>query len=651
MVVKKSDQHQTPATPTAPLFLGIEGGATRTTAILADVEGQLRRRIEAGPGNLRLLSDAQLANLLRQIGAGLPKPIRVAIGMAGARTEADRQRIRAAAVKVWPAIPCYATNDLETALTAAEADAASSAAARVLVLSGTGSCCYGQNLAGDIVKVGGWGHLLGDQGSAYYIGLRALQRTIAEYDGTGVWPPLGQRLLRALELNDPNECIQWVQSAAKNEMAALATVVFEGEKAADRLAKTILTEAADCLVADAVSCARRLAAGKPVLFILAGGVLLKQPTFARRISGALRALWRKATVVPLRREGAWGAVKLAMNQGLALKGMASSPWPSPPGEERGSTRRVSVESESQGGRKSERGFVIHPKSIQAPGAEAAPPTLNLEKSPTEQRHPRSMNLDRLSLSKAIDLMLDEDAKIPKAILVEHRKLERAVRCITRALRQGGRLFYVGAGTSGRLGVLDASECPPTFSVETDMVQGIIAGGQTALWRSMEGAEDDPEAGAEALRFRGVTRKDVVVGIAASGRTPFVWGALQEAKKRGATAILLAFNPYLQVPAGPRPDLIITPDLGPEILTGSTRLKAGTATKLILNIFTTLTMVKLGKVVSNLMVDVKPSNIKLQDRAVRIVRQLAGVEEDAARQALERSGWVVKRALGRIRRDS
>jgi N-acetylmuramic acid 6-phosphate etherase len=211
------------------------------------------------------------------------------------------------------------------------------------------------------------------------------------------------------------------------------------------------------------------------------------------------------------------------------------------------------------------------------------------------------------------------------------------------------LFYVGAGTSGRLGVLDASECPPTFRSSPDLVQGIIAGGQEALWQSGEDAEDDADAGGRAIEFRGVTRRDVVIGIAASGTTPFVWGALRAAKRRGAATVLVCFNPFLKIPRALRPVVVIAPNLGPELLTGSTRLKAGTATKQLLNMFTTLAMVRLGKVRSNLMIDVNPANVKLRDRAVRIVRELTGADYEAAQAALERSGWVVKKAAGRLSR--
>jgi N-acetylmuramic acid 6-phosphate etherase len=219
--------------------------------------------------------------------------------------------------------------------------------------------------------------------------------------------------------------------------------------------------------------------------------------------------------------------------------------------------------------------------------------------------------------------------------------------IARSLAKSGRLIYVGAGTSGRLGVLDASECPPTFRTDPEMVQGIIAGGRTALWRSVEGAEDDFAAGGRAVGLRHAGRGDVVVGIAASGRTPFVWGALAKSAKAGAATVLVTCNPNLKRLRKSVPDVVIAPDTGPEVLTGSTRLKAGTATKLILNILTTLAMTRLGRVVENLMVDLNPSNTKLRGRAVGIVQDLRGVDAAVARAALEQTGWNVKKACARL----
>ncbi|HKS38489.1 MAG TPA: N-acetylmuramic acid 6-phosphate etherase [Verrucomicrobiae bacterium] len=611
----------------APLFLGIEGGGTRTVALLVDAQERLVRRIETGPANLRLLTDDKLVSQLRSLGSRPPEITSVAVGLAGARTEADRERIRRAAGRVWPGIPCHATNDLETALMAAENSAfyvprSVSNTARVLVLSGTGSCCFGRTWNGRTAKVGGWGHVLGDKGSGFEIGLRALKAVVYYYDCDGVWSKLGQRLLRKLQLNEPDDLIGWIQKAGKDEVAALAVEVFGAQAGGDRIAIDILEGAAHGLANDAVACARRLVKSEePVQFVLAGGVLLRQPRFARKVAGLLRKLWPKAVVTPLQRESVWGAVELA-------KQLVGS-----------SRRKKAHFSKSE---------IRNPKS-EINHEPQLPSLESLKLSPTERRNPRSMNLDKLSIADAILLMLGEDKKIPAAILVERKKIERAVNWIVRAFRHGGRLFYVGAGTSGRLGVLDASECPPTFRTPPDLVQGIVAGGRRALWEAVEGAEDDPLAGARVIQFRDAGRKDVVVGIAASGRTPFVWGALGEARKRGAKTVLVCFNPNLEIPRRNRPDLVIAPNVGTELLTGSTRLKSGTATKLILNMFTTLAMVQMGKVVSNLMVDVNPSNVKLRDRAVRIVRDLTGVDDATARQGLENARWIVKDACWRLQR--
>jgi N-acetylmuramic acid 6-phosphate etherase len=247
-------------------------------------------------------------------------------------------------------------------------------------------------------------------------------------------------------------------------------------------------------------------------------------------------------------------------------------------------------------------------------------------------------------------MIREEGRVAPALLRVRKKIERAVLMVVDCFQRGGRLFYVGAGTSGRLGILDASECPPTFRVSPDQLQGIMAGGQKAIWSSIEGAEDNAQAGGAAIKFRGVRRRDLVIGIAASGRTPFVWGALAVAKELGAPTILLCFNPYLKISRVCRPDLVLAANVGPELLTGSTRLKAGTATKITLNILSTLAMVRRGKVMSNLMIDLNASNSKLRERAVRIVQAATGADALAAKAALEKSHWVVKTACQTVKKQ-
>ena len=255
----------------------------------------------------------------------------------------------------------------------------------------------------------------------------------------------------------------------------------------------------------------------------------------------------------------------------------------------------------------------------------------------------------MSVEEMIGLMFTEHNSIPAKLRPHGAAIADLVRQVARALRRGGRVFYVGAGTSGRLGVLDASECPPTFSTDPELVQGIVAGGHEALWKSLEGAEDDAVAGRREVVSRKVGRSDVVIGIAASGTTPFVWGALGAAKRRGAITALICFNPHLSIPTAIKPKVVLAPNLGPEMLTGSTRLKAGTATKLLLNIISTLAMVRLGKVMGNFMIDVAASNTKLRERAVRMVAELTDSERTVAQEALRSERWRVRDAVRRLGR--
>ncbi len=261
---------------------------------------------------------------------------------------------------------------------------------------------------------------------------------------------------------------------------------------------------------------------------------------------------------------------------------------------------------------------------------------------TEQRNPASERIDNLPTEDMLRVMNDEDSRVPLAVRKAIPQIARAVEAITAAFRSGGRLFYIGAGTSGRLGVLDASECPPTFSVPATMVQGIIAGGEAALSRATEASEDDPASGADDLLARGFASADVLCGIAASGRTPYVLGAVRQARALGAVTIGVSCVPSSQLTEEAAIGIEVI--AGPEIITGSTRMKAGTATKLVLNMLTTGTMIRLGYVYGNLMVNVQPRNEKLRDRARRIVRDATGVDEARAAELLDGSGGNVRTAI-------
>jgi len=261
---------------------------------------------------------------------------------------------------------------------------------------------------------------------------------------------------------------------------------------------------------------------------------------------------------------------------------------------------------------------------------------------TELRLPESMNLDAMSAEEAVALMNAQDAKAVAAVGVEKANIAAAVELVVKAIEAGGRLMYVGAGTSGRLGVLDAAECPPTFRTDPNLVQGLIAGGESAMFKAKEGAEDSAEEGGALMDAKEAGPNDVVMGIAAGGTTPFVHGALRRAAERGAKTVFLSC--VQPVTNEPKVDVVIRPLTGPEVVTGSTRLKAGTATKLVLNTITTVAMVRMNKVYENLMVDLRATNTKLWDRGARIIATLTGLPKEDAMALLKESGGHVKVAI-------
>lgn len=559
-------------------FLDIEGGGTRTIALLAGSRGQILKRLELGPLNLKLSSDADILRRLHQIRRSIiHHPSSLSVCVAGCRTGADRARARALAESVWPRARVFVGSDLDSGFAAAFGPHDTG----ILVISGTGSCVYGRNGARS-ARVGGWGHLLGDHASGYWIALTGLRNAIRDYDRNGKISPALRQALARLCLNAPEQLIDWIASAKKDEIAVLASIFLHKNAG-------LLLQAASFLAMDCAAVARKLHLDAPMV-ALAGGALQNNRDLRKWVTHRIRTMLPGARIFQLKHESACGTLLLA-----GAEEIASLP-----------TSRI-----------------VHPSSLPA----------------TEQRNPRTMDLDKGSVSQLIDTMLAEEARVIPALRKNKPVIERAIKTIVSAFKRGGRLFYVGAGTSGRLGVLDASECPPTFSTNPEMVQAIIAGGATALHTAVEGVEDDAGAGVDAVRSRGVGKRDVVVGITASGSTPFVLGALDEAKRRGARTFLLSFSKPVTNRHSP-----ITILTGPEALTGSTRLKAGTATKLVLNMWTTISMIRLGKVKSNLMVDVKATNNKLRSRACRIVAILKGCSEEEARQLLVRTHWNVKKAL-------
>src|SRR5206468_3876038 len=481
----------------------------------------------------------------------------------------------------------------------------------IVVSAGSGSSVTGRR--GDrIENAGGWGHILGDTGGGYFLSIQALRLLLREYDLHRGEMQFTAKVLHALSLNNLDEVVRWVQTADKMEIAMLTPVVFEAAASGDARVTEIVENGAQALSEYTEAVASRLHLLAPKVVLL-GGLFHRDSIYTHAFRRRLKKNLPDARVAIAERTPELGAAWLAAE--LSDHVVFQSKLP---------------ESEID----------------------------NLAAVLTEQRNPRSENLEELSPRALVELFVEEEKSVQDALRGAIADLARAIEIVTESLRNGGRLFYVGAGSSGRIGVLDASEIPPTFGASPTLVQGVIAGGVTALYRSVEGAEDERSAGALALQERRINSSDIVIGITASGRTPFVLGALDHATSLGAKTILLTCNPAAVVApkafgaaAGTAAyttiDLVIALAVGPEVLTGSTRLKAGTATKAALNIISTGAMVALGKVRGNLMSDLHTTSAKLRDRAVRVVANLAQCNYDSARRQLEASDWNLRAVVEKL----
>ena len=586
-------------------ILGIEGGGTKTAWVLVepvvptgrDDPGWEFHVIDQGklpPSNFRLTTPERL----RVIFAELPKQIdRAGVFLAGCATEEDRRSLKQICLEIWPNAKIITGSDRDSGLAGAldHGDG-------IVVNAGSGSSVTGRR-GERIERAGGWGHILGDAGGGYFLSIQALRLILREHDLHCGEIGFAAKILHALSLNNLDELVRWVQTADKMDIAMLAPVVFEAANEGDARMMEIIEEGACvlCEYTEAVASGLHLLAPKVALI---GGLFYRDSIYTHAFRRRLKKNLPDARVAVAERAPELGAAWLASElcDHAALRPKLS-------------------ETEIDG----------------------------LAAALTEQRNPRSENLEKMSGRELVQVFVEEEKFVQAALRAAASELTGAVEIVAESLRNGGRLFYVGAGSSGRIGVLDASEIPPTFGAPRELVQGVIAGGVTALYRSAEGAEDDETAGALAMDERRIKNPDVVIGISASGRTPFVLGALARAKQLSTKTILLTCNPTVAggADADQPLDLVITLAVGPEILTGSTRLKAGTATKVALNIISTGAMIALGKVRGNLMVDLHTTSTKLRDRAVRVVAELTQCDYSSAREKLEANGWNVRRIIGGI----
>lgn len=567
-----------------PRILGIDGGGTKTEWVLVE-DGAVSRRGVLAQSNLRLNTDEQLAQLF----AVMPhEATHVGAFLAACATADDQRRLERLVREAWPEAQIVVGSDRDSALATAFQDEDG-----IVVIGGTGAAVHGRR-GERIGKAGGWGHVVGDRGGGYDVARQALREVLTRFDLEQRLSPLAERILRELALNSLHELAAWAMSADKMSVARLAPAVFAAARQGEAAMLGVIEGGARVLAEFVKAVALRLEwpEAKVRLF---GGLFAHHEDYAALFKMRLSASLPRASVEVCRESGAVGAAWLAGNRRAET------------GE-----RRDAVQ---------------------------------LASAATEQSNPRSLHLDEMSAREVVELFASEEEGVAEALVARAGELTAAVELVCSAMSAGGRLFHVGAGTSGRLGVLDASEIPPTFGASPELVQGIMAGGVVALHRAVEGAEDQREAGALAVLQRSVRAGDVMCGITASGRTPFVLGALEKARALGAKTLLLTCNP-----ARTRTSWDVEVDLptGPEIVTGSTRLKAGTATKVALNLLSTAAMVRLGHVQGNRMIDLGISNEKLRDRGARMVAEALAISYDEARQRLEAAGWKVRACLERAR---
>ncbi|MFA0784775.1 N-acetylmuramic acid 6-phosphate etherase [Fervidibacter sacchari] len=597
------------------VVIGIDGGATKTVATVVAEDGSVLSVGTAGGANPLVWGDAAFDNIRSACDAALTiaqtdwEEVAFAfIGMAGA-DEPNSPSHKFALSQLQHRLPVPFALDNDGIVAHAGALAGGEG---IVVVAGTGAIAIGI-ADSQRVRVDGMGHWFGDEGSATWIALQGLRAAARAQDGRGEPTRLVEVLPKTLMVNSLRDAASLLASGdlTKFDLALAAVSVAKVAEEGDKVAQKILQDAVSHLAESAFAAARKL--GRFDLTIsFTGGVFRLTPNMPELFREALSRQLPNAQVQEPQLPPHLGAALLAAKQ---IGWEVNEGWVD-----------KLVETGKQWGY----------FDLGAGLVEVLPRLLS------EQRNPASMFLDQLDVEAILTLINDEDHKVAPAVRQEIPAIAQAVRWAVRGLSRGGRLIYVGAGTSGRLGIMDAAECPPTFGTPPDWVIGVIAGGPQAVFRAVEGAEDDMEAGREEMRKLGVGENDVVVGLSVSGRTPFVIAAMDEARKRGAKTVAITVN--RDAPIAAVADVVIAPVVGPEIVAGSTRMKAGTAQKLILNMISTATMVRLGRVRSNLMIDLRTWSVKLRERAKRIVAQLAGVSIPEAEKALEANNWEVRKAV-------
>ena len=576
------------------MILSFDGGATETRGGLYTLDGQLLAEATAGPGNPAEYGVDVVVNTLLALARnlGVKTCDLVVVGLAGVGSFEIQHALAVRLAKMFEAERFLILDDLSPLLLANVGREGG-----VLALAGTGSCVLALSPDRRLIRVGGRGRILGDLGSSYRIAEEALRAVALAMDGLGMDTILISALMDAAGVKSFPELVLWASSTDKCMLASLSVAVEKAAQVGDVVATTIFHNQAECLARQTHAAMMKAGLGLDGALYLAGGLLENSELYRSFYREALNALHVDSTdtVAPLRGHRAVYEVarriEITDPDSLFLREALFS-----------------------------RGDFVSIKHTDTP--------LILK---TEQVLEDVPPLDTLSSIEIVDAMSRQDALIPSVVNACRTTIAAVIDHATGVVQRGGRIIYLGAGTSGRLGVLDASECPPTFGVEPGVVVGLIAGGEPALRMSIEGAEDDENAAMRDLDalLPKISVSDLVVGIAASGRTPYVLAGLQHAKAKRAVTALIACNMVDDLSV----DYLITLNTGPEILPGSTRLKAGTATKMVLNMISTGALTCAGFVHEGRMVAMRPVNKKLRDRAIRIIGELVGCSVNDA------CGWL------------
>ncbi|MBX3081920.1 MAG: N-acetylmuramic acid 6-phosphate etherase [Anaerolineae bacterium] len=584
-----------------PLVIGINGGGTHTSLALVDANLNILARSEAGPTNVNYIGiDAARRSLedgLRELATHVPLSQITAIGagIAGVDRPSDHERMQEVFAQLCPGTPVTLDNDAVPALIAGVGQRFG-----IVTICGTGMISLGLNAAGDRARSGGWGDYP-DHGSGYAIARDMLYALVQAHDQSGAPTALTERILTKLGLQSTPDLISWLYTEDRrvDKIASLAAEVIRAANDHDLVAIRILTRAARALANETVTVARKLGLDSPdverVPILMSGGLFMHSAVLRDVFTITVQTSVPAAATLTTDREAALGSAMMALEAlGVAL-----------------------------------------PQPDYATNAETS-------RRMTERRNPLTMDIHHRPTLELVTMMNLEDEFLWQAIEKQLPQIAALIDAIAERFDQGGRLLMLGAGTSGRLAVLDAAECRPTFSISPDRVIGLLAGGESAMFRSLEGAEDDADMGRQAILDRNVGALDSVIGVAASGSTPFVRGALEAAAAHGALSASITNVVNAPISALVQHPIVLA--TGPEALTGSTRLKAGSAQKMTLNMITTGVMVRVGRTFGNLMTDVQTSNNKLRHRAIVIVADATGLDHAAAADILARCSGDIKTAI-------